>query len=210
MDFQKRNKNWLIIIGSLIILIGFIFISYDYILNMKANKQDEKMLKEFYNNAEENIKSIETSPKKEKVKAQVKKQIKKQDKVNYIAVLKIPKIKLEKGLVDPNSKLNNVKYNLEWIDGSFMPNEKNGNVIIAGHSGNARNAYFRKLDKLVIGDNIFLTYNGQNYKYKIVNIYDIKKTGKAKIIKKENTTTITLITCRYRTNKQIIIIAEKQ
>ena len=136
--------------------------------------------------------------------------MKEQVKINYIAVLKIPKINLERGLVDPNSYLNNVKYNLQWIDGTSMPDEENGNVIIAGHSGSARISYFRKLDKLVIGDDIFLVYKNTEYKYKVVDIYDIEKTGKAEIIKNKNTTTITLITCRHRTSKQIVVIAEKQ
>ena len=199
---RKRNKSWLIIIGSLIFLIGLVFVSYDYLSNKNADKQDEELLEEFYSNEEENIESTEIPQEKEEVKEQVK--------INYIAVLKIPKINLERGLVDPNSYLNNVKYNLQWIDGTSMPDEENGNVIIAGHSGSARISYFRKLDKLVIGDDIFLVYKNTEYKYKVVDIYDIEKTGKAEIIKNKNTTTITLITCRHGTSKQIVVIAEKQ
>ena len=199
---RKRNKSWLIIIGSLIFLIGLVFVSYDYLSNKNADKQDEELLEEFYNNEEENIESTEIPQEKEEVKEQVK--------INYIAVLKIPKINLERGLVDPNSYLNNVKYNLQWIDGTSMPDEENGNVIIAGHSGSARISYFRKLDKLVIGDDIFLVYKNTEYKYKVVDIYDIEKTGQAEIIKNKNTTTITLITCRHGTSKQIVVIAEKQ
>ena len=41
-----------------------------------------------------------------------------------------------------------------------------------------------------------------------IRIYDIEKTGKAEIIKNKNTTTLTLITCRHNTNKQIVIICE--
>ena len=199
---RKRNKSWLIIIGSLIFLIGLVFVSYDYLSNKNADKQDEELLEEFYSNEEENIESTEIPQEKEEVKEQVK--------INYIAVLKNPKINLERGLVDPNSYLNNVKYNLQWIDGTSMPDEENGNVIIAGHSGSARISYFRKLDKLVIGDDIFLVYKNTEYKYKVVDIYDIEKTGKAEIIKNKNTTTITLITCRHGTNKQIVVIAEKK
>lgn len=199
---RKRNKSWLIIIGSLIFLIGLVFVSYDYLSNKNADKQDEELLEEFYNNEEENIESTEIPQEKEEVKEQVK--------INYIAVLKIPKINLERGLVDPNSYLNNVKYNLQWIDGTSMPDEENGNVIIAGHSGSARISYFRKLDKLIIGDDIFLVYKNTEYKYKVVDIYDIEKTGQAEIIKNKNTTTITLITCRHGTSKQIVVIAEKQ
>ena len=82
------------------------------------------------------------------------------------------------------------------------------NVIIAGHSGSARISYFRKLDQLVIGDKASLNYKGKVYNYKIVDIYDIDKTGKAEIIREKNKSTLTLITCRHNTKKQIVVIAE--
>lgn len=196
---KRKNKSWLYIIGSLIFLCGAGLIFYDYYSEQKINIQEQEAIEEFY---EEEIitDSIEEPQKIEEIEEQVK--------VNYIAILKIPKIKLERGLVDPSSYLNNVKYNLQWIDGSSMPDQVNGNVIIAGHSGSARVSYFRKLDQLVIGDSVSIDYKNQTYNYKVIDIYDIEKTGKAEIIKNKNTTTLTLITCRHNTNKQIVIICE--
>ena len=202
MQVEKRkNKSWLLLIGSFIFLIGIGLVTYDYLSNKGADKQDEILLEEFYENEteEETVESIE-EPQEEK------KEVKQQVKDNYIAVLKIPKIGLERGLVDPNSYRNNVKYNIEWLDGSSMPDEINGNVAIAGHSGNARVSYFKKLDKLKIGDEASMIYKGKTYNYKVVSIYDVEKTGKAVIKKERNTTTMTLITCRHGTNKQIVII----
>lgn len=194
---KRKNKSWLIIIGSLIFLSGIGLITYDYLSNRKIDEEENELLEEFYE-LEEEIESVEENQEVEEVKEQVK--------INYIAVLKIPKIGLERGLVDPNSYLNNVNYNLEWLDGSSMPDEVNGNVIIAGHSGSARISYFRNLDRLEMGDEAYIIYNGKTYTYKVVNIYDIEKTGKAEIVKEKNTSTLTLITCRHNTNKQIIII----
>lgn len=194
---KRKNKSWLIIIGSLIFLSGVGLITYDYLSNSKVDKKETELLEEFYE-IEEEIESIE--------EPQVVEEVKEQIKVNYIAVLKIPKIGLERGLVDPNNYLNNVNYNLEWLDGSSMPDEINGNVIIAGHSGSARISYFRKLDRLEIGDEASIIYNGKTYNYKVVDIYDIEKTGKAEIVKEKNTTTLTLITCRHNTNRQIVVI----
>lgn len=194
---KRKNKSWLIIIGSLIFLSGVGLITYDYLSNSKIDKKETELLEEFYE-IEEEIESIEEPQLVEEVKEQIK--------VNYIAVLKIPKIGLERGLVDPNNYLNNVNYNLEWLDGSSMPDEENGNVIIAGHSGSARISYFRKLDRLEIGDEASIIYNGKTYNYKVVDIYDIEKTGKAEIVKEKNTTTLTLITCRHNTNRQIVVI----
>ena len=197
---KRKNKSWLIIIGSLIFLSGIGLITYDYLSNRKIDEKETELLEEFYE-IEEEIESIEEPQEVEEVKEQVK--------VNYIAVLKIPKIGLERGLVDPTSYLNNVNYNLEWLDGSSMPDEVNGNVIIAGHSGSARISYFRKLDRLEIGDEASIIYNGKTYNYKVVDIYDIEKTGKAEIVKERNTTTLTLITCRHNTNRQIVVILKQ-
>ena len=51
-------------------------------------------------------------------------------------------------------------------------------------------------------------YNGSEYKYKVVNIYDIQKTGNANIVRNANKSTLTLITCRHNTDKQIVVICE--
>lgn len=197
---KRKNKSWLIVIGSLIFLSGVGLITYDYLSNRKIDEKETELLEEFYE-IEDEIESIE--------EPQVVEEVKEQVKVNYIAVLKIPKIGLERGLVDPNNYLNNVNYNLEWLDGSSMPDEENGNVIIAGHSGSARISYFRKLDRLEIGDEASIIYNGKTYNYKVVDIYDIEKTGKAQIVKEKNTTTLTLITCRHNTNRQIVVIFQQ-
>ncbi|MBQ3475158.1 MAG: sortase [Bacilli bacterium] len=197
---KRKNKSWLILIGSLIFLSGIGLITYDYLSNRKIDEKETELLEEFYE-IEDDIESIE--------EPQVIEEVKEQVKVNYIAVLKIPKIGLERGLVDPNSYLNNVNYNLEWLDGSSMPDEVNGNVIIAGHSGSARISYFRKLDRLEIGDEASIIYNGKTYNYKVVDIYDIEKTGTAEIVKERNTTTLTLITCRHNTNRQIVVILKQ-
>lgn len=198
---KRKNKSWLILIGSLIFLTGVGLITYDYLTNKQIDNKENEMLEEFYE-IEEEIESIE--------EPQVIEEVKEQVKVNYIAVLKIPKIGLERGLVDPNSYLNNVNYNLEWLNGSSMPDEEKGNVLIAGHSGSSRISYFRKLDRLVLGDDIYIIYNGKTYNYKVVDIYDIEKTGTAEIVKEKNTTTLTLITCRHGTSKQIVIVAKLQ
>ena len=134
--------------------------------------------------------------------------MKEHKKIEYIAVLKIPKINLERGLVDPNSYLNNVDYNIQILKNSAMPDQRFGNVMLAAHSGNARISYFRNLDKLDINDNVSISYKGKIYSYKVVNIYDIEKNGKAQIIRNKNVSTLTLVTCRHNTNKQMIVICE--
>lgn len=197
---KTKNKSWFII-GSLIILIGFGLIGYDYYSNKKIDNNEELFIEEFYNN-EDISEDIHEEP-----VGEVKEE-KPKEKINYIAILKIPKIKLERGLVDPKSYLNNVNYNIEILKESSMPDEVNGNVILAAHSGNARISYFRNLDKLNIGDEISIDYKSNIYKYRVSDVYLIDKNGTAEIIRNINKSTLTLITCKHNTKKQIVVIAE--
>ena len=197
---MKKNKSWLIVIGSFLILSGIGLIGYDYYSNKVIDNQEDLAIEEFYQEeeTEEPVEEIKEEPKEEK----------KEEKINYIAVLKIPKIKLVRGLVDRNSYQNNIKYNVQILKDSSMPDEEKGNVILAAHSGNARISYFKNLDKLAIGDDISIEYKSIIYNYKVVDIYLIDKTGTAEIIRNKDKNTLTLITCKHNTNKQIIVIAE--
>ena len=147
-----KSKSWLIVIGSLLFLIGISFIVYDYYSNKSLNNLENKALEDFYNE-EIIIDDESTDDTKENI------EVKDQVKINYIAVLKIPKINLERGLVDPNSYLNNVNYNVQILKDSSMPDVNKGNLILAGHSGNSRISYFRNLDKLSLGDDVYIIYN---------------------------------------------------
>ena len=197
---MKRNKSWLIVIGSFLILFGIGLIGYDYYSNKVIDNQEDLAIEEFYQEEETKVlvEEIKEEPKEEK----------KEEKINYIAVLKIPKIKLVRGLVDRNSYQNNIKYNVQILKDSSMPDEEKGNVILAAHSGNARISYFKNLDKLTIGDDVSIEYKAVIYNYKVVDIYLIDKTGTAEIVRNKDKNTLTLITCKHNTNKQIVVIAE--
>ena len=89
-----------------------------------------------------------------------------------------------------------------------MPDVENGNVILASHSGNSSISYFRKLNKLQNDDIVSIVYNGKEYKYKMVNSYEIEKNGYAHIVRNAEKSTLTLITCKHNTDKQIVVICE--
>lgn len=198
---KEKNKSWLIITGSLILLSGIGLIAYDFYSNKELDKLEDNALVEFYDTEVEDIEVIIEEPEE-------KKEVKEQTKIEYIAVLKIPKINLERGLVNPSSYVNNVNYNIQIINGSDMPDVNNGNLILAGHSGNARISYFRNLNKLDLNDTATIIYKNKTYNYKVVDKYEIEKTGEAEIIRDKNKNILTLITCKHNTNKQIVIICE--
>ena len=199
---KRFKKSQLIIVGSLLVLLGGCVICGKYVYNYFLDRVENIKIEEFYNE-QENIDTevIEETP--EKVE-----ETKQETKIDYAAVIKIPKIGLEKGLCKKGSYCNNVNQNIQILKESSYPDVANGNFILAGHSGNGRTAYFRNVYKLDKDDEISIIYGGFEYKYKIVNIYDVEKTGTASIVRNREKTTLTLVTCRHNTNKQIIVISE--
>ena len=201
---SKGRKSQLIIVGSLLILIGISAVGGKYLYNYLLDKAEDIKIEEFYEIQEEI--TDEVIP--EEIPTEEKKGTTTQDNTNYVAVIKIPKIGLEKGLCEKGSSCNNVNKNIQILKESTYPDIANGNFILAGHSGNGRVSYFKNLNKLAQDDEISIFYQGKEYKYKVVNMYDIEKTGTANIIRNKEKTTLTLITCRHNTNKQIVVICE--
>jgi len=205
---EKNNKSQLIRVGSFLILLGISVISINSIINFINIQNEKDLIKEYYEN-EEYIVDVpvveEETPQEEPVE---EKKEEKKVEVNYIAVIKIPKIGLEKGLASKDSYYNNVNRNIQILTESDMPDKEKGNVILAGHSGNSSVSYFRKLNKLQNNDEVIISYKGKDYVYRMVNSYEIEKNGYAHILRNAEKTTLTLITCKHNTNKQLIVICE--
>lgn len=126
----------------------------------------------------------------------------------YLGVIDIPKINLYRGFYSKTSNLNNVKFNLFVLSVSSYPDTERGNLVIAGHSGNYNNSYFRDLYLLDVNDEIVVHYNNKNYKYEIAKIYNEAKDGSVRIIRDNTKTTLTLITCTKDDNDhQTVYIA---
>lgn len=202
---KRDRKSQLIIVGSLLIVLGIGLVSGKYVYNYLQNKNEEDLIEVFYEEQEEIEEEIDTESQEEQP-TEVKQT--NSSKVNYIAVIKIPKIGLEKGLCEKGTYCNNVNRNIQILKESDYPDKEKGNVMLAGHSGNGRVSYFRNLNKLSQDDEVSIFYNGSEYKYKVVNQYDIEKTGTANIVRNAEKNILTLITCRHNTNKQIVIICE--
>jgi LPXTG-site transpeptidase (sortase) family protein len=202
----RISKKSQLIVGSLLIIIGISLVGGKLYYNYYFDHKDDDKIQEFYEE-QEKIEDIDTTN-NEDTQVQEQNEVKAVSNTNYIAVIKIPKIGLERGLYSKDSSYNNVNKNIQILNESSYPDVDGGNFILASHSGNSRISYFRKLDKLETNDEISIFYNGSEYKYKVVNIYDIEKTGSANIVRNASKTTLTLITCRHNTNKQIIVICE--
>lgn len=131
------------------------------------------------------------------------------DYSKYTGVLEIPKIGLKRGFYSLGSKYNDIQYNVSVVEGSNYPDVVNGNLILMAHSGDSFISYFAYLYKLVVGDDCYVSYNGLIYHYKIVNIYEVEKTGAVRISRNYDQTTLTLITCtKDNDHAQTVYIAE--
>ena len=206
IENNKGSKSQLIIVGSLLIILGTLIIGGKYLYNYLETKNEEQLIDTFFEEQKEIAE--DTTPEVPEEKVETEKPQPTKTKIDYFAVIKIPKIGLEKGLANKGSYYNNVNRNILVVKESDMPDKDKGNVILAGHSGSGRTAYFKNLHKLVRDDEVSIFYNGSEYKYKVVNQYDIEKTGTANIVRNAEKSTLTLITCRHNTNKQIIYICE--
>lgn len=200
MKRRKENK-WLILLGIILLIISIFIISMDIYKSTKKELQEVELVEEFFEEVEE-VKNDEEVSIIEEEKVETS-----SPTYNYIAILEIPSINFKRGLVDYNSKYNNVKYNIQIIEHSEMPNVENSNLILAGHNGSSSVSFFKDLYKLKDDSLIYLYYDGYKYIYKLNNYYDTNKDGKVEIVRNRYKNTITLITCKRNTkDKQTVFI----
>lgn len=211
----RKNKNidkkeqLIKLVASFIFLIGsFMYIgriAYNYYIELR----DYNKAQEFLNIGKEEVEEIKVNIDEEEIKEQPKQEEKKTSNYNYIGVLEIPKINIKRGFLNIKDKGNNVNKNLQVIKGSDMPNVKNGNLIIAAHSGNSYISYFKNLYKLSDEDIAYVYFNNIKYTYKVAGKYDAEKNGKVTIHRDNKKNTLTLITCSQTDKtKQIVYILE--
>lgn len=201
MKRRKENKI-ILLIGVFLIIFSIFLISLDIYKSTKKEVEEVKMVDDFFIEEEHFEKNIpQEQPKEEDNKKSSS------PSYNYIAILEIPSIDLKRGLVDYNSRYNNVKYNIQIIEHSQMPNVENSNLILAGHNGTSGVSFFRNIYKLKEDSLIYIYYDGIKYIYKLNNSYDTSKDGKVEIVRNRYKNTITLITCKRGTkDKQTVFI----
>ena len=192
---RKINKNNILssnivsLISAIVIVFGLFLIFYNFINKKRLVAYD--YINEKFNTKVE-VENIVSSDEKEEEEEEENTD---NDLEHYIGYLEIPKLGFNRGFYNIASPENTVEKNIQVIEGSKMPNKKNGNLIIAGHSGTGWKAFFNDLYKLNIGDQAIVTYKGHRYTYQIEDISKQAKTGTLTIKRNRNKTTLTLITC---------------
>ena len=206
MEHSKRknkikNKRYsiLIMIGVFFIFLGSSYLIYNQYNNKKQDSINDELIEDYFKVEDEIIETPQKDIEEEKPVPK--------EKIDYIAVLEIPKIKLKRGIVDKNSSYNNVNRNIYTLKETTMPDEEdNSHIMLASHSGNSYISYFKNLNKLNLNDEVYFFYKNNKYVYKVIKKYEVEKTGTVKLSKK-NSSDITLITCVSGTNNQIVLVA---
>ncbi|MBN1619004.1 sortase [Candidatus Dojkabacteria bacterium] len=140
--------------------------------------------------------------------------------------IEIPKIELEHDIKENVNPAQSEIY-MPILDqyiahglGTALPDEYNGNTYLFAHSKNSYGwttpdgGWFTRLDELVLGDTIYIRYNGTLYKYVVEDILIV--TPEETYVYRANswfddTSSLTLQTCypRGTTDKRLIIIAKQ-
>mgnify|MGYP001853381872 CR=1 FL=1 len=116
---------------------------------------------------------------------------------------------MKNGFFDKESSLNTISKNIEILEESDMPDDENGNVILAAHSGTGRYAFFKNLFKLNINDKAYIYYKGLKYEYEIVKMDYQRKDGTITISTLEQDSYLILTTCDQKDKTKQIVIAAK-
>ena len=204
---NKIKKSHTLLVGSLFIFFGLTFLCSNYLLRMRDEIFSD--MKIAMMDIVDPVKIEETSPEKQKAE-NLEEIFTEVDYSKYLGVLEIPKIGLKRGFYSADNRYNRIDYNVTLVPGSNLPDEQNGNTLLIAHSGDAYISYFAYLWRLGIGDNAFITYNGVQYQYQIVNIYNVEKSGIVVIHRNVEKNSLTLITCtKDNDNSQTIYIAER-
>lgn len=215
---KNVKKSHILLFGSLLVFLGLIILSFNHFLKLreevfsdilvamsleKNSLEDEVVLDDtpIVSNVTINDNVVDNSGSNNNYKPI--------DYSKYLGVLEIPSIRLKRGFYGTNSRYNNIQYNIAVVDKSSMPDVVNGNLILMGHSGDAWNAYFDSLFRMQMGADMYVTYAGNVYHYVLRNMYNVDKTGRVRIVRDYNITTLTLITCnKYDNTKQTVFIGE--
>lgn len=196
---RHKKSNKLFIISVINLVIGITLFTYNSVYDYYLNMLDKNKVDNYINDSKikVNIVSIDNDN-----------TINNEEVNNYLGVISIPKINLEQGFYGIDNPMNNVDKNIELISNSNMPDVENGTLILAAHSGNDRVSYFNKLYKLNIDDEIEIIYNKSKYLYKLIDIYEVEKTGSITLHNINNITSLVLVTCsNFNDNLQVVYIS---
>ncbi len=126
---------------------------------------------------------------------------------NTIGFLSIPKMELELPILLGASRENMALGAVHLTQTSYPIGGENTNCVIAAHRGYSGAAMFRDIEKLELGDEIYIENFRETLTYKVAEIRVIDPTDIGQVLIQEGRDLVTLVTCHpYRHNYQRYVV----
>ena len=181
-------------IGILLIIVG---VTIMLVIGYQKYETSQKQ-KELKNILEEII----TEPENGEGKKLTKSEIEFLEGFTPIALIEIPSIKLEQGVVQGITD-DILNYYLGHFENSAMPGEK-GNFSVAGHRVSNYSDAFVNLYKAEVDDEIIVKANNKKHIYKITEMI-IVDPSRVDVLNDTEEATITLVTCTVGAKERLIV-----
>lgn len=201
---NRLSKN----IGNIIIILGVILIAYSLFYNIQLKLSQEKKLKAYSESIEEEpIIAFDDNDIAEKKEEEQKSSIDRSNITDLEMIIEIPKIDVEAAVVNGTTTAY-LKKGPGLYEISPLPDGKNANVLIAGHR-TTYGAWFRRVDKLVKGDDIIIRFGGKNYSYKVESVFIVEKNDWS-VTEPQGYSALTLTACHPPgSSRQRIVVRAK-
>lgn len=126
---------------------------------------------------------------------------------NTIGFLSIPKMEIELPILLGANAENMREGAVHLTETSYPIGGENINCVLAAHRGYSKAAMFRDIEKLEIGDEIYIENVWETLAYQVVEIRIISPTDVQELLIQPGRDLVTLITCHpYRHNYQRYVV----
>lgn len=187
--FIQNKKN----ISNIIIILGIMLIAYSIYFNVQLKLSQERKLEEYNESTkEEPVIDYNDNYVTEEKEEEQESNIERSSITDLKMVIQIPKIEVKAAVVN-GTTTEYLKEGPGLYEISPLPGDKDANVLIAGHR-TTYGAWFRKVDKLVEGDDIFIRFEGKNYNYKVEKIFIVVKNDWS-VTEPQGYSSLTLTAC---------------
>lgn len=226
------NKKLILkLLAILMIIMGIIlsFIPYisNFLYNEKVEKTKDNFIEKISNeNKEDILEKLYQELKKRNEELFENKQKNLEDPFSYeqkkvdlseygiedniIGYIKIPKMNVELPILLGANTENMSKGAVHLTETSYPIGGENTNSVIAAHRGWSWSSMFRNIDKLELGDKVYIQNFREELTYEVYDIRIINPTDINELLIEEGKNIITLITCHpYRVNTQRYIVKAK-
>lgn len=233
----EKKRGWRNRVGNLLLVGGIVVICIPFVGRYLADRQQQQMLKDFYNQADINA---EVGAEAEKLNhelgytddtslqgdldasAKAIREIEQSEGLDpktvtklstgptAIGIIEIPKIKLKYPVAEG---VDNVT--LRFCIG-HMPKTaelgETGNSVLAGHRSHSFGDFFNRLDELKSGDSIWIKTKSDSTLYVVYEKKRVDKSDLSVLAQKNSGKELTLITCELGVNptERIIIKAKAE